>query len=220
MTTAQVCPKQKIYIDPFDGKLFDFDNVSSKVYLAETINNLLRAYGNNFVIEGFKVLSISYELDEVSIGSKNLISDLICIDLSPGRAVIDSTYIEVTEQTRIVYDVTNLDDSGFLIISLEYNYLHTPYENRSILKVNFFNSAATNNIIEYNSVNNNSSFFIEIPRVILNKIQFNKQTKTITKYTKYYNTDTNKITLLNKQYEIYPKSPLLKDFIRILQDAK
>ncbi len=204
-------PLQKIYIDPYDAKLFEFDNVSSKVYLAQTINNILRAYGDNFVIEGFKIKNINYKLGTNS-------SHLIEFDITPGRAIIDSTYIEVIETSRIVYDVTNLDDSGFLILSLEFNYLQTPYENDSIFKINYFDSAAQNTILGVNGFNNNSNFFIEIPRVILNKITFNKELRKILNYTKYFNIINKKIILLNKEYEIYPKSKLLKDFINILEN--
>ncbi len=207
-------PLQKIYIDPYAGKLFDFDNVSSKVYLAQTINNLLRAYGNNFVIEGFRIKNANYKLDNISDTSSNLESHLIEFDITPGRAIVDNTYIEVIQTTRIVYDVTNLDDSGFLILSLEFNFLQTPFENNSIFKINFFDSAAQNNIIGINGFNNNSSFFTEIPRIVLLKLTFNKEQQKILKIINY----TKKILLLNKEYEIYPISKLLKDFINILEN--
>jgi hypothetical protein len=213
--TSQYVPSQKIYIDPFNGKLFDFDNVSSRVYLAQTINNLLKAYGDNFVIEGFRVINIEYVYNDLDQ------SHLIKLNISPGRAVIDSTYIEVTESSYVVYDVTNIDDSGFLILSLDYKYLHTPYQNETSLKLDFFNSAATNNIVEVNGFNNNLKFYTETSRIILNKIHFNKQEKKILKYLKYYNLFTdpikNKIILLDKEYKLYPKSPLLLDFIRVLE---
>lgn len=213
LTTA--IPHQKIYIDPHDGKLFDFNNVSSRVYLGQTINNLLKVYGDNFVIEGFRPLSVKYETIEDN-------SEVISVSISSGRAIIDTTYIEVTETSHLLYDVTNLDDSGFLILSLDYNYLLNPYTNETSLKLNFFNSAANNNYSGYIGFNNNSKFFTETSRIILNKITFNKQAKKILQYFKnntLFSSESNsKITLLNKEYDIYPKSPLLKDFIRILQN--
>lgn len=208
-TNTHFQPKQNIYIDTFETKVFDFDNVTSKVYLAQQINQLLKPYGNNIIIEGFKLDNVKYEL----ISESHIIS----FDITPGRCIIDNTYIEVVQPTNLVYDVTNLDDSGFIIVNLEYNYLHTPFKNNSIFKINYFNSAANNNTIGIDGINNNSYFFNEIPKIIINKITFNKELKKI-KYFKYYNIPNIKINLLNKEYELYPKSPMLKDFIQLLQD--
>lgn len=215
MNNNYVRPNQEIYIDPFNAKLFDYNNVDSRVYLAQAINNLLRAYGNDFVIEGFKVLDIKYEIQPISN------YDFIKLTIGPGRAVIDSTYIEVTETTYLVYDVTNLDDSGFIILSLDFNYLHTPYQNDTYLKLSFFNSAATNdNTLGIHGYNNNSNFFKETSKIILNKITFDKSNKKISSYIQnchLFDAEKNKVILFNKEYIVYPKSPILKDFIRILE---
>lgn len=201
-SSSQYTPQQKIYIDPFDGKLFDFDTTSSKLYLAQSINNLLRAYGNNFIIEGFGIKNLELDIN------LNLHQYIVHLQISSGRAIIDNTYIEILENTYLTFDVSDLLDTGFLVLSINYNYLHTPYVNRTKLQLNYFNELG----------NSNSNFFTETNRIIINKITFNKLNDKISK-TNIDLFNKKFITLNNIRYEIYPRSVLLNDFIRVLHNA-
>jgi len=80
---ATITPaNQTSTLNPYQGTLFEYNNVDSRVYLSRSINSLLNVYGQDVVIDGFKVTSFSYATNSLHV------------TLSAGIAVADQTLVE------------------------------------------------------------------------------------------------------------------------------
>jgi len=85
-------------LDPYQGTLFEFNNVDSRIYMSRAINSLLNVYGNDVVIEGFKVASFSFSANALQVTFTN------------GIAVADQTLIETPNNIiTTAYDTTGLN---------------------------------------------------------------------------------------------------------------
>ena len=61
---------QQIHIDPYNGRLFDFNKHQSRVYLGRSINQLLNVFGDNCIIDGLKITAV--DLEEKQLNKKIL----------------------------------------------------------------------------------------------------------------------------------------------------
>jgi len=91
-------PVQTSTLDPYQGTLFEFNNVDSRIYMSRAINSLLNIYGSDVVIEGFKVASFSFSANALHVTFTN------------GIAVADQTLIETPNNIiTSAYDTTALN---------------------------------------------------------------------------------------------------------------
>lgn len=161
MATAVTPVNQKQFLDPYSSRLFDFDNVNSRVYLARTINSLMHTIGEDCILRGLEITNLNYD------GG----SDLISCTVNPGKAIVDATLIEITDIVDLDLDVTNYVDTGFIIVSLGFAYLQTVYQNLSKLKMTVV-SADGNEV-------NPEPWFLNHDRLVLAKFDFDKTTQTV-----------------------------------------
>lgn len=181
---------QKIYINSSDGRIFDFATPSSRVYLGETINSLLRPFGKSCVLAGLTIKSIEYT---------NM--DIVKVTLNPGEVIIDTTFIDYPTENEIELDVSGYDENaGFLILSVMFNFVPIMQKNFSKLLLTYVNNdGVVPNRVWYNDCEN----------IVLAKINFNKVSKVAT--TRPLNIiESRKILIEGKQFEIYPLDNISK----------
>lgn len=197
MTSYLVTPnKQKISIDPYTGKLFDFDTVSSRVYLSRTINNLLRVFGTDIVLKGLDIKELKYNADPAPDESTDSVES-ISITLNLGKCIIDTTLIEFEEDIIIPkVEISSFDDDGYLLLFISFKYSESIYENQAKFKLIYLDATkrATSPIIDPTA-----------DRILLAVFKFNKEANTIKQTT-----DTS-ITINKKyHYEVYPYNDFKK----------
>jgi hypothetical protein len=191
---------QEIYIDPYNGKIFDFNNRESRVYLGRSINQLLKAFGDNCILNGLIITpSLSEDLNK------------LIVNISPGKAVLDTTLIEFKEETILEYDLSNIDlSNGYFVVSISFNYLHNIYDNYAKFKLVFINNNNTTNEI-----------FIEQDKIILTKINLDLTQSQPEKYITYIKstyTNIEYVTINNHEYKIFPADNINKNIIKSIYE--
>jgi hypothetical protein len=199
MPTNNITPtKQGIYINSSQGRMFDFNTPDSRVYLGEAVNSLLRVFGNDVIITGFRILNISYNSN-----------DIINVTISPGEAILDNTLVKYTETANLSIDVSGLDDNGILIPNIFFKFITTQQKNLSSIRLNYVTTSG--NVPE-------SNWFTEYSHLILAVLRFNKQTKTITKDIIPI-LDRPKINIEDKEYTVYPTDNISKRVLLYLNES-
>ena len=187
--------KQQLSVDPYTSKLFDFDNSSSRVYLSRTINNLLRAFGTDVIIENLFIRDLLYNPDD----------EVVSLTVTSGKCIIDTTLIEFITDTDISINTSGYDSNGSLLLFISFRFAESIYENLAKIKLVYIdptNRFAYPEPIEFNS-----------ERICLAKFNFDKELNTITKSKDAH------VTVGNKQYEIYPLNNMVKsvrDYVNLL----
>lgn len=175
--------KQSVFINSTQARIFDFNTISSKVYLGEAINSLLRSFGNNVVLNGFKIKNLK------------LNNNLIELTLTSGEAIIDHTLIQYPNDVNLELNVNAIDDrNGYLVPNLSFNFIQTQQKNLSKLRLTY---------ITKDGKVPDKSWFTDVNCLIFGIIEFNKDTGYIAKQIiPYFNRP--KITIENKEYIVYP----------------
>jgi len=181
---SSVTPQQSVFLNAYEGNLFDFDNINSKVYLTRKINSLLNVFGPNCLIDGFDLMN--YVIDD----DLNLI-----VDVSAGKMIIDTTLIEYKQDTQLTQNVMDFDDNGQFIITIGYSYIDTAYTNLSKIGLKYLNT-----------INISNEFRVDYDKMILGVLNFNKITKTCS-------IDSSEtITVNGNSYQIRPPHKINKEF--------
>jgi hypothetical protein len=190
---ASITPlEQEILINPYSNKLFDFDTHSSKVYISRSVNNLLKSIGEDCVLDGLH-----------SYAEYNPDTDVITISVDHGKAIVDSTLVEITSPKTdnvLSIDVTPFTDTGSIILTLSYRFLNTLYSNLSKLKLFYVSSNGIDTIPD--------DFQVDFDRVILAKFTFNKTLKTVTQVPSRLMRPAL-MQIRGKQFFVYPRSEIL-----------
>jgi hypothetical protein len=177
---------QQLSIDPYSGKLFDFDNSSSRVYLSRTVNNLLRVFGTDVILDQLFIENINYNAE----------TETVSLVISPGKCIIDTTLIEFPSQTNVDLDVSGYDQEGSLLLFLSFRYAESIYENLAKFKLLYLDP--------YNKHTYPEKLETNTERILLAKFTFDKDTNTII-------TSKEKIVSIgSKTFEVYPMSNITK----------
>jgi hypothetical protein len=179
---------QKQTLNPYQGRLFDFDTSDSRVYLSASINSLFGAIGQNCILEGFDILNLEYDQ----------IQDKISLTITPGKIIIDSTLIDIQQNTNLDINVASLDQSGKLFISLGFTYIPNIYTNNCIMKL-LYVSSDSQQILGGNFVEN-------YDRIIVATFDFDKINKSVNQLDFNSIIEYKTLRILNKDYEVYPES--------------
>ena len=131
---STITPSYQLRInDPYQQRLFDFNTSDSRLYLSRTSNQLLRAFGNNIVLNNFNLRSIT---------SNQAIAQ---IRLDSGLLIQDTTLVEVDDNVlELEFDVTPYEDSGKLIVHTHYQFLQTVEDNPFRIKCSYVDETGTN----------------------------------------------------------------------------
>lgn len=186
MTSIVTPSNQTISIDPYSGKLFDFDNASSRIYLSRAINNLLRTFGTDVVLEGLNITNLSYDS----------VSETVTFKVSPGKCIIDTTLIEYPTESDLSINVSGYDDLGVLLVIMSYRYSETIHNNVSKFKVLYLDPTERYTYptqIELNT-----------ERIILKILKFNKVSNIVNI------SNINNLSIGSKTFEVYPLTNIAK----------
>lgn len=196
MTNTVIPNKQKISIDPYTGKLFDFDTVSSRVYLSRTINNLLRVFGTDIILTGLTIKDLTYNNDPDPDEPSSFVEST-SIKINSGKCIIDTTLIEFEEDIIIPnIELSSYDDAGYLLLFLSFKYSESIYENQAKFKVIYLDSSKR---ITSPSLDSSSD------RILLAVLKFNKSNNTIMK------TGDTSITINSRyRYDVFPYNEFKK----------
>lgn len=194
---------QQIHIDPYNGRLFDFNKHQSRVYLGRSINQLLNVFGDNCIIDGLKVTSVY--LEEKQLSDRTI--DNLIVNISPGKVVIDTTLIEFPNPILLEADVTALDDkSGFFVVSISYNYLQDTFDNKAKFRLIFIDNSGYS-----------PYFFPEMEKIILTKINIDKS-KMVANWIYSYYTNSEVLKINDVDYKLFPPDNITKNIIRSIQE--
>lgn len=197
---------QQIYIDPYNGKLFDFNSHQSRVYLGRSINQLLNVFGDNCIIDGLKINHVTLEDNK-----------LLCA-ISPGKVIIDTTLIEFPTEIILETDVSTVDGtSGFFIVSIAYNFLQDTYENKAKFRLSFVKTIEQINPQESVTVGYCPDFYPELDKIVLTIIDINKLNSTVSYVPSYY-TNTQLLIINGVTYKVFPSDSITKSVIKAIQE--
>ena len=121
-------PTQERFNDPYQQRIFDYGTVDSRVYLSRATNMILKAIGNNVVLNGFTIGGLS------GIGTS-----IISLTVSTGYAIQDSTLVQSEQIATLTIDVSTLVDTttggAHLGVFLDYEYLETVESNPAVIRL-------------------------------------------------------------------------------------
>jgi len=141
---ASITPtSQTSTLDPYQGTLFEFNNVDSRIYMSRAINSLLNVYGTDVVIEGFKVASFSFAANALHVTFTN------------GIAVVDQTLIETPNAIiTTAYDTTGLNlVNASISFFIHFRYLQQFAGNQFSIKSIFVDSAGSSLPVDVYDIN-------------------------------------------------------------------
>ena len=190
---------QNIYINSSAGRIFDFNTPSSRVYLGEAVNSLLKVFGDNCVISGFRILNAGY----------NPATDVIEVEISSGDAIIDSTFIKYPSNTTLSIDVSAFDDSGVIVPNIFFNFISTQQKNASSISLTYVNE---------DGKTNDNHWFSEYPHIVLAIFDFDKVAKTVRKRPIYL-LNREVITVESKDYTVYPFDNISKRMFLYINES-
>lgn len=180
---------QSAHISSFSGRIFEFDTISSKYYIARTLNENLISHGVDCLLTGLVLQNITYDPS----------TDLISATITSGKAIADMTLIEILEDVTLFVDVSPFEDSGSIVIALSYRFLETVYKNPAKLKIFYLHENGINTVPEFQT---------DYERLILGQLKFNKVDKTVTAITTNHKTPVD-ISINNKNYRLRNMSDLM-----------
>lgn len=149
-------PNQQQYNTPNTQRILHQNTIDSKVYLSRTSNTILKAIGNDLVLNNLKIKDIQYPT-----------IDTVKVILSTGLLIQDLTLIQIDEEVELDINVRPFDNNnGYLIIYTDYQYINSVNENNLKFKLNYI-TADGNNII-------NDTWDPNRYRIILYRFSFRK----------------------------------------------
>jgi len=211
MTNSVIPENQSIFINSSQGRIFDFNTPSSRVYLGEAVNSLLRVFGNNVIINGFRILETQY-----------LDNDIVSITISPGEAILDNTLIKYPNSITLSIDVSGFDN-GVLLPNIFFNFSEIQQKNQSSIRLTHAiqisgdeYSFPTNFVNGYHVPT--SHWYPEYSIVVLAVIEFDKDTKTVFK-RQIPLLIREQIQILDKVYTVYPFDNISNRILHYLNDT-
>lgn len=168
---------------------------NTRYYLIESVQQILKTFNENCVITGLNIINLSINTD-----------NLLTVDVSNGKVIADSTLIEYPSNFTINIDTTELDDSGSIILNVNFRYLRTSRLNQSTISLKYLTPD-----------NQCDNWFPERDKLILAILNFDK-----TNYTTNYITsdilNNNTIMINDIEYDIRPYNYTIQELRPILQD--
>jgi|GEM_PF-5848203 len=193
-------------VTPYQQRLLQYGVQDSKIYLSEAANAVFRSFTNGFTPDE---TSRPYNdrkhaiLDGGYIETSLDGTSLIQMTLKPTSIIADNVLLVFPEDTTVDVDVSDLDDSGEILLFLNFKYMQTIYENKPLLKALYYDGM---NFIP-------DEFESDRDSVILTRIGFEKVDGIVTKITSsitdpYEQVTKNFLTINGDDFEIAPLASL------------
>lgn len=203
-----IIPNQSQTSNAYQHKLFDFDpENTNRQYISSTISQLLKAVGQNIVLDG-----LNYTL--------SFTGTTVIASFSTGQVLIDNMYIDITESVELIYDDANLKSTDGVFVAV-LNYQHLQSLENNPVKIAFYYVSA-NNVVDPVLSSNRSA-------IVLGIFDFAVQNNFITSFTQSnnYKTTFNDIEYYLGGYKIdnmnltklFQNIPDFQVFVNFLRDA-
>jgi len=195
MTTTFTPTNQVLHNTPYSQILLHENIQDSKVYISRHVNQLLRAIGNDLVLEGLTLVT-----DPVVSGFN------VIFTITPGLLIQDSTLIEVKDQIELSINVSPYDpDNGYIIIYTDFQHLDSTAENNIKFKVAYVKADGSELVGTYpwNSSRN---------RIILYRFSFSKSSTT------YLTQEESDFTLIGSTYNLKGNTNFTNYAFRLVYD--
>jgi len=173
-------PKQDMFFKPYTQRFhiyYDHKEGKNNYYITHDFGKITRLIDENVILEGCDITNILFD------------STSATIYISKGRIIINDTYIEILDDSVIVFEQLNMfDDSGFIVLSASFinnHHLrkiqlryHLTYFDRNHKSYGLFNTDKDKIVIgvfdfEKNSLNNVISFTQrDIDHIILDDVYY------------------------------------------------
>ena len=211
MANSIIPEKQSIFINSSQGRIFDFNTPSSRVYLGEAVNSLLRVFGNNVIISGFRILDTQY-----------LENEIVSVTVSAGEAILDNTLIKYPNPITLSIDVSGFNN-GVLFPNIFFNFSEIQQKNQSSIRLTHAIQISDDEFeFPTKFVNGyhvpTSHWYPEYSIVILAVIEFNKEKKTVFK-RQIPLLNREQIKISNKVYTVYPFDNISNRILHYLNDT-
>ena len=167
---------------------------NTRYYLIESVQQVLNAFGTNCVLTGLNIKNIT--IDDTHI---------LNIEITNGKVIADSTVIEYPTDFAIGINTFDLDDSGSIILSINFRYIRTSRLNQSTISLKYLDS-----------LNQCEEWFIERDRIVLAVINFDKTNHTCD-YTTSTILDSKTVMINNIEYDIRPYNYTIRELQPILK---
>ena len=196
MTTSFIPTNQVLYNTPYSQTLLHENTQDSKVYISRHVNHLLKAIGNDLVLEGFTLVT------------NPIISGFnVTFNLTPGILIQDLTLIEVKDQIELSINVSPFDpDDGYIIIYTDFQHLDSTAENNITFKAAYVKADGSELVgtHPWNSSRN---------RIILYRFSFSKSSSTT-----YLNEEESDFTLIGSTYNLRGNTNFTNYAFRLVYD--
>ena len=211
MSNSITPQEQSIFINSSQGHIFDFNTPSSRVYLGKAVNSLLRVFGNNVIINGFRVLNYEYSVDNI-----------ITVEISSGECILDYTLIKYPNSVTLSIDVSGFEN-GVIIPNIFYNYSEIQQKNQSSIQLSHAVKLIDNiNPNDYPPISEyhvpTSHWYSEYCILILALLEFNKDEKSLFK-RQIPILQREKIKLYDDIYTVYPFDNISNRILYYLNDT-
>jgi len=205
---ANITPtNQTSTLDPYRGTLFEYNNVDSRVYLSRSINSLLNIYGQDVVVDGFKVTSFSYA------------ANALHVTFSSGVAIVDQTLVETPNQiVTAAYNTTGLNMANASIaFFIRFQYLQQFAGNQFSIKSIYIDSVGASLPSDVFDINSD--------RVCIAVFDFDAAgTTAVQRYSNTYapvafRATATPLTIDTNTMPVYPTSIIADTVSTVIQEA-
>ena len=180
MSFGYTTPIQEKLLEPFSQRLYSGDIDYSKSYIYNYFNDLTRIIGEDLVVKGFDVNSVSHT------------GNTIIVNINPGYIIHDKSFIQVDQMMTLQYPHANAFDSigKFVVFTRYKNYLNHE-ENKLRVGMVYIDSVG----ISFGEFNSN------MDRVILAVYSFTKDgSNNIDSIT----SETGPVIIDGQSFDVYP----------------
>jgi hypothetical protein len=110
--SRDITPSQNVYTNAYRNIIFPSRVNDYQVFASNVFSNLLKAFGNDIVLDNFDISNVSHTSRNVNV------------TVSDGWAIVDSILCHASESSDLEYeDANSLSDDGKFVAYLSYRYL-------------------------------------------------------------------------------------------------
>lgn len=197
----------KALVTPYHQRLLQFGVDDSKVYLSEAANQVFQSFTNGYTPDEIGTKDYDDRVHAIIDGGNIQVdldgTSLIRVTLSRSTIIADTTMLVFPEETTVDIDVESLDDSGEILVFLNYKYIQSPLENQPYIKALYYDGV---NFIP-------DEFDYNRDGIVLTRVTFTKEGTVVTNIHSsitdpYLRIEKEFITINGIEYEIAPLAAL------------
>ena len=206
MASIKQPSRYKSRITPYSQRLLQFGLEDSKVFLSKTANTILEAFTLGYDQELYDttsgIINRDYEdrrdciLDGLKT-SHELDGNTLNVTLYRGNLICDNTMLTFPRDTDLDLDLEPYDDTGFIVLSVNYQWIDNIYENAPKVRLSY--------VSEDTMTINPDDWWLDLDRLIITIFDFEKSPLDIV--TSVTNRLNDPFVKLNREFVIVKNTP-------------